>query len=406
MLFRYRAIAKNGKTLRGEIDAPDRDAVVAHLHAEGLLPVQTAPARSSSRIYKRFTVPNRNSVKLSSKEITRITRQLATMLKTGIPLGDALTILQQGHQSALAKDLIASIQRSVSGGSELSTVLANRLDYFDQFYIAMIKAGEISGRLDQAFARLADYREETYRIRASIIAALTYPALLAIVSLLSLFFVAVFVMPKFSELFADSGAALPFLTLAILTICDAVSAYWIGIVAGTIGIILLLRKYFRDPTNRNSLDKALLRIPMLSELIAATQFARFTRSLANLITSGIPLVDGMRISHQTVTNRVMGTDINNVIERVRNGEPLASALESIRYLPDFVKPVVASGEASGKLDSALLTLSDSIDEETKVLLDRVISIAEPSLIVGIGVIVAVLITSVLSAVLSLNEIAV
>lgn len=404
MEFRYRAIDKNGRASHGVIDATDRDAVAAELHQRGLIPIAATPARrwSFDGISQRF----RNDVarQLGSKQITQLTRQLATMLRTGITLTDGIAILQSENQDPAIGQLLESLQDSIASGQPFSAALEQMPTLFDRFFVSIARAGELSGDLGHAMLRLANHRENAARVRAEVVAAVTYPVVLAIVSATSLFIIAVFVMPKFSDMLDGSAAALPLSTAAVLAVCNFLAAHWWLMALIVIAISIWIRSLMLQPTFVLKASAALLQAPPIARWLSATEFAKFSRSMANLIESGIPMGTAMELACGAINNPLLRQLATNAADLVRSGHTVSDALGTIPHLPAFAIPVIAAGEASGAMSEVLNTLADAIEEDAQVSLNRIVAIAEPVLIVGIGMIIALIITSVLSAVMSLNEI--
>ncbi|HEX7080546.1 MAG TPA: type II secretion system F family protein [Gammaproteobacteria bacterium] len=328
--------------------------------------------------------------------------ELATLITAGIPLDSSLRMLQQHMRDRLA-EILHTAHREVQAGKPLSAALATHDETFDALCVNMIRAGEASGALDVVLRRLAEYRERVEASRSALISALTYPAILTGVALLSLFVLMTFVIPGFVPMFEDAGATLPMLTRLVFGASELLQTFWWVAPVFAFGGTLYVKSWLASPLNRRRLDERLLMLPVLGELIRFNETARFARTLGTLERNGMPLLASLRLTEQILTSRVFVSTTARCISQVESGGRLSDTLRQDGVLPAMAIDLIAVGEESGQLGEVLEKAADAFDAKVQQRVKRLLMLVEPVLILGLGAIIALVIVAILMAMLGLNE---
>lgn len=402
--YRYEAVDASGEVLRDEMEAPSQEVVIAQLRDGGLLPLSVAEAKGGflrSALGQPLFSKRRA---LSRKAVTLITQQLASLLSAGMPLDRALTILISVSEDEHTKPLLERVQEKVRGGSTLADALEAQ-GVFSRFYLNMVRAGEAGGALETVLKRLTEFLERSQALRETVTSALIYPIILLSVAALSVIILLTFVVPQFQRLFADAGKALPLATQIVIAVGDGFRHYWwVGLIV--IGLIVTVaRQRLSQPENRLRWDRRLLRIPLLGDLIAKVETARLSRTLGTLLGNGVSLLNALTIVRETLSNRVLANALGEVSEHTKTGRGLAEPLLETGNFPKLAVQMIRVGEETGQLQEMLLQVADTYDNEVQTAVKRLLTLLEPALILGLGVIIAGIIMSILVAILSLNELA-
>ena len=402
--YRYEAVDSAGEVLHDEIEASTPEAAVEQLRDQGLLPLAVSEARGGLLRGGLGQPLFRKSRALSRKSVTTLTQQLANLLHAGMPLDRALTILISVSEDAQSKTLLERVQEKVRGGSTLADALEVQ-GTFSRFYLNMIRAGEAGGALEVVLKRLTDFLERSQALRETVTSALIYPIILLTVSALSVIILLTFVVPQFQRLFADAGKALPLATQIVIAVGDGFRHYWwVGAIVIML-IVAMLRQQWSQPESRARWDRWLLRLPLFGDLIAKVETARLSRTLGTLLGNGVSLLNALNIVRETLSNQVLATALGEVAEHVKTGRGLADPLLESGDFPKLAVQMIRVGEETGQLQEMLLQVADTYDGEVQTAVKRMLTLLEPALILGLGVIVAGIIMSILVAILSLNDLA-
>ena len=405
-VFRYKAIGADGRRIDGELDAPDASAVIVQLRASGHLPISAEPKGQAVRFSGLAPYVRRWRERVRPGDVTAVTRELATLLSAGIPLDSSLRVLERHTQRPNLKAALASVHDSVQAGRRLSAALAAHDALFDTLYINLVKSGEASGSLAGVLERLADHRERADAFRATVMSALTYPVALTGVALVSLFVLVALVIPRFIPLFEDAGAPLPLLTEAVFGAAQFLQSWWwalAGVAALAVGFV---RRWLARAENRQRLDRWLLAAPVFGELVQATEAVRFTRTLETLLRNGLPLLSALKLAKGVQRNARVAAAIEVAASAVRSGGGLAPALAAERAFPSLAIELMTIGEESGQLESMLGKAAETFETRVEQQLKRLLTLLEPALILGLGAVIALVIVSILMAMLGLNELVV
>jgi type IV pilus assembly protein PilC len=377
--YAYKVRDRRGSMVSGEIQADSRDLVLAKLREMEYIPLEVK--RKSAGLKKEITLrPGR--VKL--KHLAVFSRQFATMVNSGLPLLRTLAILSEQTESKELARIVGEMRLEVEQGASLSESMSKYPKAFDELYVAMVKAGEVSGNLDQVLLRVADTIEKEVSLRQKIKSAMTYPIVVFALVIIILTAILVFVVPTFKDLYAQLGGTLPAPTRLLIAISDIVRRFFL-IVAGVIILATwLFRRWIRTDKGRYAFDRFKLKIPIFGELFRKTALSRFARTLGTLSRSGVPILQALDIVQETVKNSVVARAVKDVQSSVKEGESLAKPLTRHPVFPPMVVQMMAVGEETGALDTMLGKISDFYDEEIAATVESLTSLIEPVLIAVVG----------------------
>ena len=405
--YQFKAVSSGGEVISGEQEAPSRDAVIAHLRSLGHLPVSANEITSAARSFSISKFLNGwNAERISATDRVTFTGELATLLQAGIPLDNALYMLEQTCGSAPFRRRVGTLRQAIQAGASVGDALAAQPEVFDALYINLVRAGEAGGILAAVMERLAAYLEAMVALRTSVVTALIYPAILLVLAVLSLVALMTFVVPQFQPLFADAGATLPWLTQCVFWVAAILRGYWwLFLVLGS-ALIWLGVKVLEDSNRRQQLDAVLLRAPVFGSLLLSLDTARFSRTLGTLLNSGVPLLSAITLAKGVIANRILAAGMDEVTQFLHRGDRMAVALRFTAGLPLRAIQLIEVGEESGQLPRMLEKIAEIYDREVETTLKRLLTILEPVLILGLGGMIAVIIISILVAILGLNELVV
>ena len=398
-LYRYKAAARDGDLVTGEREADSREEVVRWLQDQRLVPIQAEPATATAPA----TAPRAAKALPAARHVAFV-RELATLMEAELPLEEALTLLGSLVAGEREKALANGLLDALRAGQPLSAALSAS-GAFPADQIALIKAGEAGGALADVFGRLAQSLERAHALRERVRSALIYPAILTVGAILSVVVLLTVVIPAFEPLFADTGRALPPATQALLDVSAAVqSAALPALLLMVLGVFLLTRLR-RSPGPAARLDGALLRLPLVGGLLAKLQTARFARTLATLLTNGVPLLSGLDLARSALTNRRMAETVEAAAEHLRSGGRLSDTLLAAPVWPRLSAELVRVGEETGRLPAMLARTAEILEEETGRTLERLVALITPVVTLLLGAVVAGVVVALLSAVLSVNDVA-
>jgi type IV pilus assembly protein PilC len=367
---------KSGKIVRGELRAPSEAVVNATLRRQGILVGKVSK--------QRF----RSGGKVSEKDVALFTRQLATMMKSGVPLLQTFDIVGRGHDNPAVGKLLLDIKSDVETGSSLSQAFRKYPLHFDQLYCNLVAAGEQAGILETLLDRLATYKEKMLAIRSKIKSALFYPVAVIVVAFVITAVIMIFVIPAFKQVFTSFGADLPAPTLLVIAISDYFVAYWWAIF-GSIGLSLYAFFYSwkRSETVQFAMDRLLLRLPLFGIIVRKSVMARWTRTLATMFAAGVPLVESLDSVGGAAGNVVYKFGTKQIQGEVSTGTSLTSSMQNTQLFPNMVIQMVAIGEESGALDSMLAKVADFFEAEVDDAVEALSSLMEPIIMVVLGTLI-------------------
>ena len=398
--FSYQARDASGKIVSGIQDALNEDNAVTSLMSRGLmvLSLQQKAAVSRSR-KKTWTV--------KETDLVLFTRQLSTMIEAGISLVQAMTALYDQCDPKRQRNLrhiISDVTTRVQGGETFNESIAKHPRVFDRLFVSMVKAGEHGGLLAEILDRLAGFLEASARLRKKVKSAMTYPVIVICIAFAITVFLLVKVVPIFGEIFKDFGAKLPAPTQFLIDISEFMRNEWYFLILGFGGTFFALRAFLRSTRGKQFADKWKLKLPIFGPLIHKICMSRFSRTFAQLIRSGVPILEVLDIVGGASGNHVVETSIKGVSQDVEKGDNLSVALSKKPIFPPMMLRMVAAGEATGKIDTMLEKMADFWDEEIEAMLDALTSLIEPLLIVFLGVIVGGIVIAMFLPIFKLNEV--
>jgi general secretion pathway protein F len=403
-VFEYKGVTASGKTVGGIIDAESPRLARQRLRSDGIFPTEVVEEKAQKGKLSGDVSFQSLFQRIGHQDVSVMTRQLATLLKAGLPLVSSLNALADQVDNPRLKKIITQIRERVNEGSSLAAALEEFPKVFPTLYVNMVNAGEASGALELVLFRLAEYLEGQVRIRNRIRAALIYPAVMTVVGFGVLAILFTFVVPKFVSIFEELEQALPLPTVILIGISDFVRAYWFMIILFTGAGLYFLARYRQTPKGREVYDRLLLRIPIFGRLILLGVVIRFTRTLSTLLSSGVPLLKALDILTAVVNHSVFAQAIASARESVTEGASLSQPLKQSGIFPPIVIHMVASGEQSGELEDMLAKVAEIYEEEANTLASTLMSLLEPVLILGMALIVAFIVISILLPLLEINQI--
>jgi type IV pilus assembly protein PilC len=374
--FLWEGKSRDGKQMRGEMRAASEAVVQSTLRRQGITNAKVKKQRFKS------------GGKIVEKDIALFTRQLATMMKSGVPLLQAFDIVGRGHSNPSVGKLLLDIKADVETGSSLSQAFRKFPLYFDNLYCNLVAAGEQAGILDTLLDRLATYKEKILAIKSKIKSALFYPISIIVVSFVITAIIMIFVIPAFKEVFKSFGADLPAPTLIVIAISDFFTAYWWAIFGGIGGgIYFFIQSYKRSEAMQFAFDRYSLRIPVFGDIIRKSVIARWTRTLATMFSAGVPLVESLYSVGGAAGNNVYKVATRQIQSEVSTGTNLTQAMQNSNLFPNMVTQMVAIGEESGALDSMLSKVADFFEAEVDDAVEAMSSLMEPMIMVVLGTLI-------------------
>lgn len=396
--FEYQALDTSGRTVKGVVEGDAERQVRTLLRDQGLMPLQV-DAVAATGAARLGLAPRR----MSGTDLALLTRQFATLAHAGLTIEECLNALIEQTESAGTRRILAAVRARVLEGQSLAKGLAGFPQAFPDIYCALIDAGEQSGHLGEVLERLAEYTENRMALRQKVALAFIYPALVTIVAVLVVGLLLIYVVPQVTRVFANTGQALPLVTRALIGISDVVRAgsyFWIvGLAAAIVGA----RQAMRRPDLRRRWHAMLLRLPMVGRLVRGIDAARFANTLGILTSSGIPLLNALQYAVRVVTNLPMRDAVESALRQVREGAGLARALGQTKLFPPMVVHLIASGEASGQLDTMLRRAADTQTRELESWVKALTALLEPVMILVMGLIVLFIVVAILLPIFEMNQ---
>ncbi len=381
-VFAFSGRTRTGQAIKGEMEAPNREAVVAQLRRQQVLATSVKSKAKDIEI----KIPGFGG-KVSERDLAIVTRQLATMIDAGLPLVQCLNILAQQQENKTFKKTLGDIQADVEAGSTFSAALRNHPKVFSTLYTNMVEAGEAGGILDTILNRLAVYIEKSLTLKKKIKSAMFYPMTIVSVALVVVIFLLLYVIPTFQGLFANFGATLPLPTVIVLELSNFVREYLLYMIGGLVGLIMGIRAYYRTAGGRKRIDGLMLQLPIVGPLIRKVAVAKFTRTLGTLVSSGVAILEGLDITARTAGNTVVEEAVQKARSAIAQGKTIAEPLQESKVFPPMVVQMIAIGEQTGALDRMLNKVADFYEEEVDIAVGTLTSLLEPLMVIFLGVVV-------------------
>ena len=384
--------------------AADRRAVVERLQRDAYFPIEIVP-QGQPRRFLGLAWQDLGRGRVASRDLVTFTQQLATLVEAGLPLDRALAIQAELAPTARLRTIVGDVLRSVQGGSSLADALGKHHPRpFSRLYINMVRAGEKGGVLEITLRRLAGLLEESQDFRDALVSALIYPVLLTAVGTAAVVFLMTFVIPRFASIFQDLGTAIPLPTQILLDASALVQHYWwllaLVVVAGLLGGRMVLS----TPGGRLGADRLLLRTPVVGDVIMKSEVARFTRVLGTLLRSGVVMIPALAVIREILANQVLARAVDGLADGARRGAGLARPMAESGVFPPLAVHMVRVGEETGRLEETLLQVAAALESDTRKLVKRLIALAEPCIILVMGLVVGFIVVAMLMAILSVTDI--
>ena len=381
-IYKWEGKTAKGAVKKGEMEAPNEAAIRIHLRQQNIIPTKIVSKGTEIKISLPFF-----KKKVNQRSIAVFTRQLATMIDAGLPLVQSLEILSLQQESKVFKNIIREIREDVEGGSTFAGALKKHPATFNELYTNLVVAGEEGGILDSILTRLSNYIEKAEALKKKVKSALFYPATIVGVAVIVVMILMIFVIPVFETMFKSAGQNLPLPTLIVLTLSKLIKKYVIIIIPALILLFYLLKKYHQTESGKAVIDSLLLKLPVFGMLLKKIAVARFSRTLATLISSGVPILDGLNIVSRTSGNRTIEIAILNARSSIREGETIAEPLSRGGIFPPMVIQMISVGESTGALDSMLSKIADFYEDEVDIAVANLTSLLEPFLMIFLGIVI-------------------
>jgi len=401
-LYHYRASDPGGNIIQGTLEAREERLVVLHLQQGGLIPLRISAEEARPRGWQIGLTLGRTR-KVPMSEVVHFTTELAALLKAGLPLERSLQALLEVTSGSRIKTVLSQVLRDLQAGKSLSEALS-RHKAFSPLYVSLVQAGETGGFLEVALSRLGEYLKTVSELRSYLTTALVYPMILGCVGFLSLVFMLVYVVPRFESFFKEMGQTLYWSTSLLLGVSNAFRSYWwVGGLFLAVAALILIR-LLRTPKGKMTVDRAKLQAPLLGDLTKRISAAFFAKTLGTLLNNGVPLVAALRVVTTSVPNRYMAQALEGVQAEVEKGQPLSAMLKKVGLLPALFLQMVSIGEETGQLGEMLLAAADSLENDARAAVRRLMALLEPILILVMSLVVGFIIVSLLMPILNLYEI--
>jgi general secretion pathway protein F len=405
-VFEYKALDGRGKTIEGLKEADSPKTLRATLRRENIFLTEVLGQKEAAAAKKReVSVRRFVGSRISTDDVAITTRQLAVLVGAGVPLVEALNALVDQVDHERMKRVVSDVKQRVNEGSSLADAMAMHPRVFTTLYVNMIRAGESSGALEIVLVRLADFTESQARLRSKVIGTLTYPAAMLAIGVVIMGILFTVVIPKITKIFDETRVTLPWTTRALIGFSTTVHDWWWLFFGAFAGAVWLAERYRRTPDGRSRWDKWVLTAPVFGSLIRQIAIARFSRTLGTLLKSGVPLLAALDIVKNILGNVRLAKVIEESREAIKEGESIAAPLKRSGEFPPLVYHMVAIGERTGQLEEMLNNVANAYEAQVETKIGALTSLLEPFMIVGMGVVVAFIVFSILMPILQINNLA-
>ncbi len=397
--FKYVAKNKDSRTVAGKIAADNKTAVIEELRKREFVIISIDEVKEAASKQKAF-----RSKKIKADEIVIFSRQLATMVEAGIPIMQGIDALQDQVTHPAFKRVLMNVRDDIQHGNSLSAAFAKHPAVFDTLYVNMIKVGETGGVLSKILDRVSSYLEKTLRLKRKVQSALIYPIVVVCMAIIITTVLLVKVVPTFAGIYASFNRELPAMTQMLVTISDILRKDLLWIVAGIVLIAMGLKQWHKTPQGALIIDRSILRLPIFGDLLRKVAISRFSRTLATLIQSGVPILESLEIVGKTIGNRLLELTIEDVKTSVREGESLAAPLNKSGVFPPMVTRMIGIGEKSGQMEKMLLKIAEFYDDQVDAAVEGLTSIIEPLIIGILGIVIGFIVIALFLPIITITQI--
>jgi len=379
--YSWEGKTRSGQVMKGDMDAPNEAAVTAQLKGQGI--IASSIKERGKGLDLEIKIPG-FAPKVTTKDIVVFTRQFCTMIDAGLPLVQCLDILSRQQENKTFKDILVNVKESVESGSTFAEALRKHPKAFDELYVNLVAAGEVGGILDTILNRIAAYIEKAMKLKKQVKSAMTYPTTIIGIAVLVITVILLFVIPQFQSMFADFGQTLPIPTLMVIAMSEFIQSYFIHIGVGIWLFVFAFKRTYRTKRGREIIDELSLKVPVMGILIRKVAVAKFTRTLGTMISSGVPILDGLDIVAKTAGNKTIEKAIYAVRQSISEGKTIAEPLEKSGVFPSMVCQMIAVGEQAGAVDTMLNKIADFYDDEVDDAVENLTAMMEPLLMLFLG----------------------
>ncbi len=390
-IFKYHAVDNNGATIKDKVEALSSEEALVAIRDKGFYPTdikqikddivtESTTAKKRKRSLSSITIG-----RVSDKQINPFTRQLSTLQNADIPIVQSLTILETQMRKGLLKSAVGEVIADIQGGDTLSIAMSKHPKVFDKLYVNIINAGEISGTLDTILERLATYREKMQKLKRKIISAMMYPTTVIFASGAILSAIMMFIIPRFAKMFQEMDVALPWLTAALISVSNFLFVYWYSIFGIPVALFIIFKLIGKIDRCRLIIDRLKFKMPVFGKLINKSVVSKFTRTLATLISSGVPILEALNNVRNVTGNVAMSKAVNKIHDSIREGESIARPLKESKICEAMVVNMVEIGEQTGELDKMLTKIADNYDNDIDSLVESLTSVLEPFIVIFLGI---------------------
>jgi len=397
--YQYKARTRAGAMVAGTLVAGDRRLALAQLGRQGVYPLSVEDAGGGADGPVLPMVRGR----ISSRDVLTFTQQLASLLRSGMSLSQALEVLERRTQKKTFSGLLGQIRREIEQGASLSDALGKFSKVFSRLYVNLIRAGETSGTLPEILARLTKHYEQMAEVREKVISALIYPVLVVVVGIGTIIFFMMVMVPRFAQMFKEMGRTMPLPTRMLIGISDVVTTFWWIPLLLVVAAVVAYRQRMHTPEGRLGVDTLKLRLPVLGRVICTGAFAQFARTLSTLLENGVPVLTALQIVEDTMTNQVIAHEIREARTQVTDGTSISKPLAKGKIFPPLLLDMLAVGEESGEVVPALKTIADTYEGELSRTLKVFTTLLEPVIIMVMALVVGGIVMSVLMAVFDITS---
>ena len=404
--FAYKALNKDGKQIFGIIDADTQALAINDVRSLGLYPTHVREARKSDEKRARKDKGGLSELYfggVKTKEIVVMTRQLATLIDAGLPLLRSINVLVGQLKPSKLRDILREISSDIQSGSTFSEGLAKHPKVFDRLFVNMVRAGEVGGMLETVLNRLAMFMERRQALKRKVRGALIYPVAVIVMAASIVTFLLIKVVPVFAEIFADFDAALPAPTQFLVNVGDFVQYRWWMLLMILSGIAISIKLLSKSHTVKRIMDRVVLKMPLVGDLVTKVAVARFARTLGTLLTSGVPILQALKITRETIGNEVVQNAVQKVHDSIKEGDTIAAPLDEAKVFPTMVVNMIDVGEETGSLDAMLVKVADIYDAEVEAAVDAMLALMEPVIIIVLGGIIGFIVVALYLPIFSLGD---
>ena len=404
--FAYKATNKDGKDVFGIIESDNQALAIQDIRSIGLYPTNIREARKSDEKRARKQKGGISELYFGGikwKEIVVITRQLSTLIDAGLPLLRSLNILVSQQKPSKMRDTLREISSDVQSGSTFSESLAKHPKVFDRLYVNMVRAGEVGGMLEVVLQRLAIFMEKRQALIRRVRGAMVYPIFVILAATGIVTFLLIRVVPVFAEIFADFGSGLPAPTQFLVDVADFVQFQWWKILLIFSCTVITIKILSKIHAVKRVMDRVVLKLPLVGDLVTKVAVARFARTLGTLLTSGVPILQALRITKETISNEVIQNAVQKVHDSIKEGDTIAAPLDESKVFPAMVVNMIDVGEETGSLDSMLNKVADIYDAEVEAAVEALLSLMEPAIIIILGGIIGFIVVALYLPIFTLGD---